>query len=104
MDNEEHGIVPTSTKRSLSPIQNEKSKPGEKRGRGKAAAQAPVGVGPVTDADLLPEELKDRAEELREQMEALAKDLRYEEAAQVRDRLRVLEARMLEFSPDAVAK
>ncbi|MEM6990161.1 MAG: excinuclease ABC subunit UvrB [Myxococcota bacterium] len=102
--NEEHGIEPKSTTRSLSPIQNEKAKPGEKRGREKSAAQAPVGMGPITDQDLLPEELKGRISELREQMEALAKELRYEDAAHVRDRLRVLEARMLEFSPDAVAK
>jgi hypothetical protein len=31
-------------------------------------------------------------------MRALAKDLRYEEAARLRDRLRVLEVRRLEFS------
>jgi excinuclease ABC subunit B len=31
-------------------------------------------------------------------MAALAKDLRYEEAAQVRDRIRVLEARRLEYA------
>ena len=102
--NEEHGIVPQSTTRTLNPIQNEKGKPGDKRGRGKGVAQAPVGMGPITDADLLPNELKDRVDELREQMQSLAKELRYEDAAQVRDRLRVLEARMLEFSPDAVAK
>ena len=38
-----------------------------------------------------------RAEELRTEMQALAKELRYEEAARVRDRLHVLEAKLLEF-------
>ena len=101
--NKEHGIVPKSTTRTLSPIQNEKKKPGEKRGRGPAAAQAPVGMGPIDDNDLLPDELADRIKELRSQMESLAKELRYEEAAHVRDRLRVLEAKALELSPDLVA-
>lgn len=96
--NAKHGIVPQSTKRTLNPIHNEKSKAGEKRGRGKPAAQVPVGMGPINDSDLLPDELKERVGELRAEMEGLAKDLRYEEAARVRDRLRILEARQLEFS------
>ena len=56
-----------------------------------------MGLGPITDADLLPEELNGRIAELRAQMTELAKALRYEEAAKLRDRLRVLEARKLEF-------
>jgi len=102
--NDEHGIVPTSTTRQLNPIQNEKAAPGQKTSRAKTMAQVPVGMGPIQDTDLMPAELSDRVAELRAEMQELAKDLRYEDAAQVRDRLRVLEARMLEFSPDAVAK
>lgn len=102
--NEEHGIEPKSTTRALNPIQNEKNQSGKKSTKGKTATMAPVGMGPITDSDLLPSELKERVDELRTQMQQLAKELRYEDAAQVRDRLRVLEARMLEFSPDAVAK
>jgi len=41
--------------------------------------------------------LEEQRAKLREQMRGLAKDLRYEEAAQIRDRVRVLEARGLEF-------
>ena len=52
----------------------------------------------IEDDELLPAEMKERVQELQLQMEALAKELRYEEAARMRDRLRVLQARMLEFS------
>jgi excinuclease ABC subunit B len=98
--NVEHGIVPTTTKRSHEALQNEKNAPGEaKPGRKRQAPQlAPVGMTPLEDRDLLPSEMKERAAELRQEMESLAKNLRYEEAAQLRDRLRVLEAKMLEFS------
>jgi excinuclease ABC subunit B len=46
---------------------------------------------------LLPEELNGRIAELKAQMSEMAKALRYEEAAKIRDRVRVLEARKLEF-------
>ena len=97
--NAEHGIVPKSTRRAMSQLHNEKKAPGEaKPGRKKAAPQMiPVGVGELRDQDLLPAEIAGRLGELREQMQSLAKDLRYEEAAQVRDRIRVLEAQQLEF-------
>ena len=99
--NKEHGIVPKSTRRSTNPLQNEKKPPGEAkvgRGRKKAAPQMmPVGVAELTDNDLLPTEIGPRILELKEEMAALAKDLRYEEAARVRDRMRTLEARQLEF-------
>ncbi|MCH9685787.1 MAG: excinuclease ABC subunit UvrB, partial [Deltaproteobacteria bacterium] len=97
--NQAHGIVPKSTRRELSPLHNEKKDANApKPGRKKAAPQMiPVGVGEITDRDLLPLEIGPRIQDLRKQMGSLAKDLRYEEAAQVRDRIRVLEARQLEF-------
>ncbi len=97
--NKEHGITPRSVRRSISKLQNEKNAPGEaKPSRKRQAPQSvPVGMAPLEDKDLLPAEMTERVKELRQQMESLAKDLRYEEAAQVRDRLRGLEARMLEF-------
>ncbi|MCX4244323.1 excinuclease ABC subunit UvrB [Paraliomyxa miuraensis] len=97
--NQEHGIVPKSTRRALSTLHNEKKAPGEaKPGRKKAAPQMlPVGVGELTDADLLPLEIGPRIQELKKEMQALAKGLEYEQAARVRDRIRVLEARQLEF-------
>ena len=101
--NEEHGITPRSTRRTLSALQNEKNQPAPApapAARGKKAAHAkhvPVGVAEIEDHELLPDELRPRIDELRAQMLTLAKDLRYEEAAHLRDRLRVLEARQLEI-------
>jgi excinuclease ABC subunit B len=103
--NAAHGITPRSTRRTLSALQNEKSQQaaagptarGKAAGKGKLAKIAPVGVGIIEDQELLPNEVPERIEELRAQMLTLAKDLRYEEAAQVRDRIRVLEARQLEL-------
>jgi excinuclease ABC subunit B len=98
--NTEHGIVPVSTTAKISAIEQDKPAPGSAGGRGKRAPRAgdiPVGLEQVRDEDLLPSELTERIRELDEQMRALAKELRYEEAARLRDRLRVLEVRRLEF-------
>jgi excinuclease ABC subunit B len=97
--NKEHGITPRSTRRSIEALQNEKKAAGEaKPGRRKAAPQmVPIGAVELTDMDLLPLEIGPRILELRKEMQNLAKNLKYEEAAQVRDRIRILEARQLEF-------
>ncbi|MBZ5715497.1 excinuclease ABC subunit UvrB [Nannocystis pusilla] len=98
--NQEHGIVPRSTHAAINPLEAD-AKPEAAPARGKQAKapanELPVGLGPLTDAELLPGELDARIGELRAQMVDLAKALRYEEAARVRDRIRVLEARRLEF-------
>ena len=100
--NAEHGITPRSTRAKISPIEQDKPAPGSAsgRGRGKAAktVELPVGLDRAGDGDLLPSELPERIRELEQQMRALAKDLRYEEAAALRDRIRVLEVRRLEFT------
>jgi excinuclease ABC subunit B len=99
--NDERGIVPRSTTRGMAALQKEKpsvtapTPTGRRKGAGSKAP--PVGVTELMDHDLLPAELAERMNELRGQMHVLAKDLRYEEAARIRDRLRVLEARQLEF-------
>ena len=67
------------------------------KGARAAASELLIGVGPLGDAELLPAEIDERIAELRAQMVELAKSLRYEEAARARDRIRVLEARRLEF-------
>ena len=101
--NAEHGITPRTVRRNVSKLQNEKSAQTQTevpraRGRSKSkAADLPIGVGVIEDRDLLPKEIAARIKELREEMTALAKELRYEEAAHLRDRMRVLEARQLEF-------
>ncbi|WP_434421223.1 excinuclease ABC subunit UvrB [Nannocystis pusilla] len=98
--NKEHGIVPRSTHAAINPLEAE-AKPDTAPSRGKQAKapvnELPVGLGPLTDGELLPSELDSRIGELKAQMVELAKALRYEEAARLRDRIRVLEARRLEF-------
>jgi excinuclease ABC subunit B len=105
--NEEHGIVPKTTRRSFAALQNEKNQPDASsdmegpattKGKKGIAAHLPAGAVEIGDEDLLPMEIAGRLEALRGQMLSLAKQLRYEDAAQVRDRIRVLEARMLEYS------
>jgi excinuclease ABC subunit B len=99
--NVEHGITPRSTRAKISPIEQDKPTPGAARGRGKRGAsktELPIGLDLAGDQDLLPSELSERIKELEQQMRTLAKDLRYEEAARLRDRIRVLEVRRLEFS------
>ncbi len=94
--NATHGIVPRSTRAKLNPIEQDRAEPGTGgRRRGPKAAALPVGVDVRADDDLLPRELPERIAELEAQMRDLAKELRYEEAASVRDRVRVLEARRL---------
>jgi excinuclease ABC subunit B len=98
--NAEHGIVPRSTRAKITPIEQDKPAPGAPRGRGKRGERAvdmPIGLDHARDEDLLPGELDERIRELEQEMRALAKDLRYEEAARIRDRVRVLEARKLDF-------
>jgi len=93
--NELHGIIPRSTHAPINVLEAD-AKP-ELAPKKQKASDLPIGLGPLTDADLLPEELNGRIAEVRAQMTELAKALRYEEAAKLRDRLRVLEARKLEF-------
>jgi excinuclease ABC subunit B len=97
--NDKHGIVPRSTRRGYSPIQNEKAAQAEATLKPGSTfpGDTPVGIAPLRDEELLPSELRPRIEALREEMNALAKELRYEEAARVRDRMRVLETQLLEF-------
>ena len=101
--NLEHGIVPRTTSRGVDHLENEKRQ-AERKTTGKTPAtaagarQLPVGVAELRDDDLLPAELDARLLELRAQMAALAKQLQFEDAAQIRDRVRVLEARRLQFA------
>ncbi len=101
--NLEHGIVPRTTSRGVDHLENEKRQ-AERKTTGKTPAtaagarQLPVGVAELRDDDLLPAEIDARLLELRAQMAALAKQLQFEDAAQIRDRVRVLEARRLQFA------
>ncbi len=95
--NAAHGIVPRTVKRGLDPLENEKRQAERKPAKGAVGKQLPIGITEIRDGDLLPEELDGRIKELRDEMQTLAKALRFEEAALLRDRVRVLEARRLEF-------
>lgn len=102
--NAKHGVVPRSTRAKISHIEQDKPAPGSARGRGRGRGprgsgnELPVGLDRARDEDLLPSELAERIEELEQTMRGLAKDLRYEEAAEVRDRMRVLEAKRMAYT------
>ncbi len=96
--NTEHGITPKSTQAALTPLQDDRSDPREKTAKKPKPDALPLGLGPLADIDLLADEIPDRIAELKAEMANLAGELRYEEAAKVRDRLRVLQAKLLEVA------
>lgn len=92
--NEEHGITPTSTRKSLeSPLDSLYVEDGGGRGRGKGK-----GKGKQNDADAVPLTAEDTAilvAKLEKEMRQAARDLEFEQAAALRDRIRVLRARLI---------
>ncbi|MCB9566777.1 MAG: excinuclease ABC subunit UvrB [Myxococcales bacterium] len=97
--NAEHGITPRSTHAALNPLAQEAKANEPAGGKRRAKPEAtPVGLAPIPDDELLPDELRARIAALREEMVGLARELRYEEAARTRDQIRVLEARLLEVA------
>ncbi|MCB9750309.1 MAG: excinuclease ABC subunit UvrB [Myxococcales bacterium] len=104
--NEQHGIVPRSTRAALNPIRRDDDPERAREERPSARARkteavTPVGLRDVLDMELMQDELQPRIDALKAEMRVLADDLRYEEAARVRDRIRVLELRKLEFGEHA---
>jgi excinuclease ABC subunit B len=95
--NAEHGIVPTTVVARVHPLERERAKPerSRKTARDEFASAAPLGIDVVPDAELLPDEITARIADIRTAMRKAADELRYEDAARLRDRLRVLEARAL---------
>jgi excinuclease ABC subunit B len=102
--NLKHGIVPRSTHAPISRLENEKSE--AKSGQGasgrsaKESAEMPLGFAAPLDTELTARELQSEIERLKTEMRAMAKELRFEEAARIRDRIRVLSARLLVFEGD----
>ncbi|QCC85361.1 excinuclease ABC subunit UvrB [Desulfovibrio desulfuricans] len=93
--NQEHGITPTSTRKSLeSPLDSlyvEDGGHGGARGRGK-------GKGKQREADAVPLTAEDTAvlvAKLEKEMRQAARDLEFEQAAELRDRIRILRARLI---------
>lgn len=92
--NEEHGITPVSTRKSLeSPLDSLYVEDGASRGRGKGR-----GKSKGQDADASPLTAEDTAllvARFEKEMRQAARDLEFEQAAQLRDRIRVLRARLI---------
>ncbi|MGE9986266.1 excinuclease ABC subunit UvrB [Desulfovibrio sp. SGI.169] len=93
--NGEHGITPRSTTKSLeSPldtlyVDNDAAK-SRGRGRGKDRAKAGGDVAPLTAEDTAALALR-----LEKEMRRAARDLEFEQAAELRDRIRALRARLI---------
>ena len=87
--NEEHGITPKSVARAVMDImEGARSEPAlEKRGKGRSKQ---VAEQAEDYASLPPAKLAARLEELEQRMFQHARDLEFEEAAQVRDQIRRL--------------
>ena len=92
--NVEHGITPTSTRKSLeSPLDSLYVEDGASRGRGKGR-----GKGKGQEPDAMPLTAEDTAllvAKLEKEMRQAARDLEFEQAAQLRDRIRILRARLI---------
>ena len=92
--NTEHGITPTSTRKSLeSPLDSLYVEDGGGRGRGKGK-----GKGKQAEADAVPLTAEDIAilvAKLEKEMRQAARDLEFEQAAELRDRIRILRARLI---------
>ena len=90
--NEEHGITPTSTRKSLeSPLDSLYVEDGGGRGRAK-------GKGKQREPDAVPLTAEDVAvlvAKLEKEMRQAARDLEFEQAAELRDRIRILRARLI---------
>lgn len=93
--NEEHHITPRSTKKSLeSPldtlyVDNDAAK-GRGKGRGNGKANVKADAAPLTAEDTAALVLK-----LEKEMRQAARDLEFEQAAELRDRIRALRARLI---------
>ena len=93
--NEEHHITPRSTTKSLeSPldtlyVDNDAAK-GRGKGRGNGKANVKADAAPLTAEDTAALVLK-----LEKEMRQAARDLEFEQAAELRDRIRALRARLI---------
>ena len=93
--NEEHHITPRSTTKSLeSPldtlyVDNDAAK-GRGKGRGNGKAKVTADAAPLTAEDTAALVLK-----LEKEMRQAARDLEFEQAAELRDRIRALRARLI---------
>lgn len=90
--NEEHGIIPRSTTKSLdSPLDTlyADNEPGKTRSKGKTRGSAPE------NEPLTAQETAKLITTLEREMRQAARDLEFEQAASLRDRIQALRARMI---------
>ena len=84
--NAEHGITPTTIKKDIRELISIGASPdSKKKGRGKIPS-------PTAEIPKTASERKAKIEELRRDMQKAARELRFEEAAFLRDRIKVLES------------
>ena len=96
--NEEHGIVPQTIRKSLeTPFDSLYQQASEGKGKGRtrnAEGQIFAEIQPVYNLE--PDEIGKLIKELEEEMRDLARNLEFERAAEVRDRIRVLRELLIE--------
>ena len=96
--NEEHGIVPQTIRKSLeTPFDSLYQQASEGKGKGRtrnAAGQIFAETQPVYNLE--PEEIGKLIKNLEKEMRDLARNLEFERAAEVRDRIRVLRELLIE--------
>ena len=91
--NEAHGITPRSTTKSLeSPLDSlyVENEPGKARSRGRGKAKTADDAAPLTAEDVAT-----LVQKLEKEMRQAARDLEFEQAAELRDRIRALRARLI---------
>ncbi len=96
--NEEHGIVPQTIRKSLeTPFDSLYQQASEGKGKGRARNAAGKIFAETQPAyNLEPEEIGKLIKELEKEMRDLARNLEFERAAEVRDRIRVLRELLIE--------
>ena len=93
--NAEHGIVPKGVKKDIRDILEGAVVPGARSNKRKAQARAAEETARYEAQLRSPAELNKRIRQLEEQMYQLARELQFEEAAQLRDEIQALRERLL---------
>ncbi|MCQ2456930.1 MAG: UvrB/UvrC motif-containing protein, partial [Clostridia bacterium] len=82
--NEEHGITPTTIKKEVRELISIGASADSKKSK--------KGARPTAEIPKDPTERREKIEELRAEMQKAARELRFEEAAYLRDRIKILES------------